>query len=432
MFANSVRFWLLAAGAIIYVGCAPVKFSADVDCGAFGGECARVDGRAVGKPQSFSMNGGKVDVIVINDNSASMSPYQQKLADRLESLLAVLDATRADYRLAITTTDISDNIDSSLVNPPRRINQNGELQDGRLVSFSNGRKFLTPQDTDRLKLFREAIRRNETDECDTYLRNAGNANWNSAQVLEHCVSGDERGLFAAQLVLKNNPAGVIRSDSVKVVFVAITNEDVRSGSYARLDQASASTYRLWPEDSPNHLLNQFRALYPRKTLEFSTIGILPGELKAGLAAEDVASSIFDSFRQGGTLNKQSTPDQFFSNRSQACFEEANKESTTSNVTPGFSYLYSLMSLMTGGIQTSLCEKDYGKPLEAIAKNAIRNRFYVCPGLQIEKAWMGDIQNEVSGRAIDVRVEEDGFARFPDDLRPGELVHLKFSCSAVRR
>ncbi|MEI7972822.1 MAG: hypothetical protein WCH11_00485 [Bdellovibrio sp.] len=432
MFANSFRFWLLAAGAIIYVGCAPVKFSADVDCGAFGGECVRVDGRAVGKPQTFSMNGGKVDVIVINDNSASMSPYQEKLADRLESLLAVLDGTRADYRLAITTTDISSKIGASPMNPPRRINQNGELQDGRLVSFSNGLKFLTPKDTDRLRMFREAIKRNETDECDRFLRSSGNLDWNSAGVIEHCVSGDERGLFAAQLVLKNNPAGVIRNDSVKVVFVIITNEDVRSGSYAKVDQASDSTYRLWTEDSPNNLLTQFRALYPRKTLEFSTIGILPGELKAGLDAETVASAIFDSFRQGGSLSMQNTPDKFFSNRSQACFDEANRESTTANVTPGFSYLYSLMSLITGGIQTSLCEKDYGKSLEAIAKNAIRNRFYVCPGLRIEKAWMGDVQNEVSGRAINVRVEEDGFARFPDDLSPGELVNLKFSCSAVRR
>ncbi len=428
---SSKRLWFAATIAVIYVGCAPVKFAPDIDCSAFQGECSRVDGRVVGKPQAFVMNGGKIDVVFIDDNSASMSYYQKKLADRLQSFIGILDNAKSDYRIAITTTDISSQIDSSISNSPRSANQNGALQDGRLIAFGNGRKFLTPGDSDRLSQFRTAIERSETATCDQFLRNGGSSMlWDSPQALANCVSGDERGIFAANLVVSRNPEGFIREDAVKTVFVGITNEDVRSGDYARIN-SSTSNYRLWKEDTPQELVAMYRQKYPRKTLEFNTIGILPGQLKAGVSASDAALKIFEAFKVGGTQSDSGKPDQFFTNPDTSCLGSAQSASSGMNVTPGYSNLYSLASLMTGGIQTSLCQEDYGSQLESIAKNSIRNRFYVCHGLAVERAWIGDINNEHSPETVTVSAE-DGFARFPDDIEPGTTVNLKFSCAAVRK
>ena len=124
---------------LISQGCSEVSFRKDpiVECqGRGSGSCVTSQG-VDSFDYSIRFQPGKVDVLFVNDNSASMSWEQARIADRFVNFVQQLDGTGIDYRIGMVTTDVS-----SSSNQPRAINQNGALQDGRLISFSSGMKFL--------------------------------------------------------------------------------------------------------------------------------------------------------------------------------------------------------------------------------------------------------------------------------------------------
>ena len=69
-----------------------------------------------------------------------MSYEQARLASRFQNFINDLDSKGYDYRIAMITTDIS-----ASDNAPRLVNQNGALQDGKLITFGNGQTYLSPQ-----------------------------------------------------------------------------------------------------------------------------------------------------------------------------------------------------------------------------------------------------------------------------------------------
>jgi hypothetical protein len=235
MIVNYVILAVLAFGVGSYIGCAEVKFSANSSCdGLSGGKCVVGPDGMLSVSDVVIVSGGKVDVLIVDDNSASMSFEQNALADRFSNFVNLLESKSMDYRLGITTTDIS-----SGTNPPRAVNQNGALQDGKLIGLDGGFKFVTPQTGDsafRNKIFNAAIRRNETLECEKFILSwvdAGNSTTTpeySTAYAEHCPSQDERGLYAANLVLKNNVDSFIRPEADLAVIV-LSDEDVRSQLY---------------------------------------------------------------------------------------------------------------------------------------------------------------------------------------------------------
>ena len=89
----------------LYVGCSPVKFSLD-DSKCKENGCIVVDGK-----YSFNYTAtagyGKVDILIVNDNSASMSFEQARLAPRFANFIGDLDSRNIDYRIGMTTTDVS-------------------------------------------------------------------------------------------------------------------------------------------------------------------------------------------------------------------------------------------------------------------------------------------------------------------------------------
>ena len=104
-----------------------------------------------------------------------------------------------DYQIAVTTTDT--------------INDNG-----RLLPFGNGSKFIDKGTSNSVSLFENNIRRSETIACD---------NGDSAA----CASNDERGIFAANLAImqartRGNLNTFFRSEAhLAVIF--LSDEDVR-------------------------------------------------------------------------------------------------------------------------------------------------------------------------------------------------------------
>src|SRR5437868_1275877 len=120
--SRALKFLAVPMLVSIYVGCSPVNFAKDEElnkCQNSGKNCLTLNGKDY-FDETISVAGGLVDILIVNDNSASMSFEQTQLAARLSGFIQNLDSQHADYRIAIATTDIS-----NTNNPARSINQNG-------------------------------------------------------------------------------------------------------------------------------------------------------------------------------------------------------------------------------------------------------------------------------------------------------------------
>jgi len=221
------------------------------------------NGKAVYPAQDYTVDGGKVDVLIVDDNSASMSFEQNRMSARFNQFIQNLENKGVNYRIAFTTTDIS-----SSQNAARAINGNGALQDGKLIALSSGKKFLSKEDGDlaaKTAIFKTAIERKETLSCETFINNwmssgktASDASY-STEYYNNCPSGDERGIYAANLVTKNNPDGFLRDDAdFHIIF--LSDEDERSQLYLYGGQ-----YSLEDMDKGKTLASTIRTTFPSKT-----------------------------------------------------------------------------------------------------------------------------------------------------------------------
>jgi len=241
--------------------CSGVKFSQNYDCQK-DGSCLIQDGKAVYPGQTYTVDGGKVDVLIVNDNSASMSFEQNRMSARFNQFIQNLENKGVNYRIAFTTTDIS-----SSQNGARSINGNGALQDGKLIALSTGKKYLSKEDGDiatKTGIFKTAIERKETLTCETFIKNWINGGKSttdgnySTEYYNNCPSGDERGIYAAHLVAKNNPDSFLRDDAdFHIIFLA--DEDERSQLYLQSGQ-----YALEEMDKGKNLAAVIRSTYPSK------------------------------------------------------------------------------------------------------------------------------------------------------------------------
>lgn len=237
-------FTRVAAIAFIigfYSGCSPVKFVLD-DSVCKDNGCIVSDGKYVFN-YSATAGAGKVDILIVNDNSASMSFEQARLAPRFRSFISELDGQHVDYRIAMTTTDVS------------------ESKAGQLISFQDGVSYLKSSNPDRQVLFNQTIQRPETLSCEKFIsdwvrshggdRNSINTPEYSTAYLQNCPSGDERGVYAANVVVNKNPANFIRSDAhLAVIF--LSDEDERSALY------NSAEFKLDQLDQPANLISNVK------------------------------------------------------------------------------------------------------------------------------------------------------------------------------
>ncbi len=195
-----------------------------------------------------------------------MSFEQARLAQRFNNFVSLLDSQFMDYRIAMTTTDISDS-----QNTPRAINQNGELQDGRLASFANGKKYLTLSDgtlAEKTTLFNQMINRPETIKCEAFINSwigsgkSINDPTYSALYMQNCPSSDERGIYAANLVIQNNPNNFLRTEA-DLAIIFLSDEDVRSQLYDPFYNVPG--FSLGSLDTAQSLISQIKQKYPSKS-----------------------------------------------------------------------------------------------------------------------------------------------------------------------
>lgn len=274
---NSTKLFLCSTLIGALVACSDVKFRTDdsIKCQGQGSSACIVDENGF---EVFNVNkkfyGGKVDILFINDNSASMSTEQKKIQDEFGNFIQKLDSKHIDYRVAISTTDIE-----SSTNPPRSINKDGQLQNGKLITYDDGSKYLTPDQQNRISLFKSSIKREETKNCEDFIKSSmtSGANWQESttyknQYQANCPSPDERGIYSANQTVLNNYDSFFRNDS-NIVFILISDEDVMSKDYITKGRS------LDDLDKPQTLASNLAAKFPSQIWNFHSIITLDNTCK---------------------------------------------------------------------------------------------------------------------------------------------------------
>jgi hypothetical protein len=254
---NVLQFTLSAVlGSVI--ACSPTKFgeskSANTLCEGLN---CNVQQNSVDITQEFKIGEGKVDILFVTDNSASMSKIQAEMAARFSGFIQNLDSKRIDYRIAITTTDLA------------------KVSSQKLVKYYSGASYITKNDSERVTLFNYAIKRNETIACENLIISMFNYYGTSFQSASDyvrnypttCPSSDTRGIYTANLVVSENSSSFMRDDA-NLNVILISNDNVRQGNAMEsLDRAS--TFAAMMQER-----------YPRKYWDFNSIIVKDSTCKA--------------------------------------------------------------------------------------------------------------------------------------------------------
>lgn len=261
IFMGGISLW----GFTILLSCSPVGFEKDPNfnpCADVKGQDCVYNAEKNLLEYSLKVKSGMVDILFVVDNSGSMYTEQTRMGERFPNFLNRL--SDLDYRIGITTTDVS----ASPNNGPREANGNGALQNGKLVTFPYGSKYLTPSSANIEYQFQNTVRRQETLICEQ--RNFAS---------QYCPSFDERGIYAANLTLDKNPEGFIRKGA-HLAVVILSDEDVRSRGI-RPGQAIPSGfdgYVLQDYDLPETFFSRVKnQLGTDKTVSIHAVIVRPGD-----------------------------------------------------------------------------------------------------------------------------------------------------------
>jgi hypothetical protein len=232
------------------IACSPTKFAQSKNESTLcdGVSSCVIEAQSINIVQSFKVGSGKVDILFVNDNSASMSKNQVQLGNRFSGFIQALDAKSIDYRIAITTTDLA------------------KVQQEPLVTFENGSKFLTAADAGRVNLFFNSIVRDETIRCEDVITSAFGtygvefpySPGYSTQYAAACPESDTRGIYTANHVVAANSNSFIRSDA-NLNIILISNDNVRQGA------------AMEEKDKASAFVNMMQQGYPTKQWAFNSI-----------------------------------------------------------------------------------------------------------------------------------------------------------------
>lgn len=314
--------------ATYFVACSPVKFdkaaTTESICGENGVACqVQCQGDDCYNQFSISKTTGRqqVDILVVNDNSGSMSPEHTKMATKFPTFISSLG--NLDYRIAMTTTDITSArsqaySETGTLPPEQNPTKAGYIQDGNLVVFGNGKKFIEGSNgtsgSANDSYFKNAVQRQETLTCEQ-------------SGYKNCPSNDERGVFAANMAIDKNE---FMRPLAHLAIVVLSDEDERGISDARSaknanDQALIQVYKRERYDLPTTLVEKLRTKFAGKSVSVHPIIVKPGD--------------------SACLNQQTVPAQ--------------------SIRGVEGYTYAELMGLTGGTMGSICDGDYGANLASI-------------------------------------------------------------------
>jgi hypothetical protein len=156
----------------------------------------------------------KVDILLVDDNSGSMADRQKSLAEKFPQFISLLD--NLDWQLAITTTDVCDPASTDSL-----CTDNGIV----LKDAARGR-FLNPLGS--AQVYGDNImKRGGANVADVFAKTVQRAD---AGGHYEQGSGDERGVYAANLVVdaKDSFAAALFRPNSNFAIIILSDEDERS------------------------------------------------------------------------------------------------------------------------------------------------------------------------------------------------------------
>ena len=160
--------------------------------------CSEYDLTDFGYVDVFNQNPAEdVDILMVVDNSCSMSPYQARLGQNFSQFISWFVGANINYQIAVTTTSITDPDPSCTAAEVADIPNPGQLVDDVII---------TPQTNDAANIFNDIV-------------NVGT-----------CGSGFEMGLEAARLALSEPNAsganlGFLRENASLSIILVSDEED---------------------------------------------------------------------------------------------------------------------------------------------------------------------------------------------------------------
>lgn len=310
---------VLSVAIIGLIGCSEVEFKkgAQSACEQDPALCPVVDSL---RTYTSTIRYKQIDILFVNDNSGSMSTEQARMGDRFPMFIAGL--ADLDYHIGMITTDVSASPGNST---PRSANGNGAFQDGKLLSFdSSGTKILTPSTPNVIDKFRSTVARPETIVCD-----------NAGYSPTYCPSGDERGIYATNMLVDSNPSGFLRP-TAHLAIVILSDENTRSNG----GQISGKPIENY--DRPETLAAKIDSAFGgKKTFSVHSIIIKPGDT--------------------------------------ACFQQQDRQDGNPNIIASYGFDFAALSdagvdlrnqgPILPGIKGTICASDYGNQLTEIAERA---------------------------------------------------------------
>ena len=317
---NQLTSKLMFFGLVsLMAGCSEVEFSkkAESICKTDPSLCPIVTSL---KTHTETVYYKQIDILVVNDNSGSMSVEQESMGDRFPMFISGL--ADLDYRIGMITTDVQSNPDNNVTKPA---NGWGTYWNGQLLSFdSSGTKFLTPQTANVVDKFRNTVKRPETVACD-------NSGYNPL----HCPSGDERGISATNKLIDANPNGFLRS-SAHLAVIVLSDENTRSNG------GSVSGKPIENSDRVETLVSKMNTKFGgKKTFSVHSIVVQPGDT--------------------------------------SCFSQQDQQTGATPMRAYYGYDFARLSSagidirslgpILPGIKGTICASDYGAQLTQIAEKA---------------------------------------------------------------
>jgi len=332
--------------------------------------------------ESYTVQVGQVDILFVVDNSGSMSEEQRRMADSFPNFVQGLDIAGLDYRIGIVTTDVE-----SKTNP--KIND-GVLQNGNLIKFTDGSYFLTPKSANVETQFWNTIQRPETLTCE-------NSGYNTSL----CPSDDERGIYSAYLAVNANKREFFRKNG-HVAFVFLSDEDVRG------------------EGLNNHPYRHPEALdYPENLIQVVKIRLGNNtDMSAHAIVTDTGSCRIQQMAQGGNANIHGVIGQFYMNMA--------NPSSPSNIGGGVQSLSDFAGgQLVQGVVGSICANSYvaelGSIKDVLSKTKKTERLR-CPLFEKD-----DLRVRVSGEYTWTLNENLDEITFSPALKPGDSFKLDYEC-----
>lgn len=413
------RLIIAVLGVGYYVGCSDVKFEKDYTvnpCQNSGQNCVIQNGReeyAINKTAS----GGVVDIVFMVDNSGSMSFEHTKMADRFSTFIQTLDNQAIDYRIGIITSDVSGGTSGAFP------------KNGDLLTFGNGAKFITQNDSNRTQLFIQGVQRQETVQCENWLRanptnNTSSSTYQSGYATNCPMSGDERGIYALNMFLDKSSA-IVRSNAALAVVV-LADEDERSSAYNTNEGYKLATY-----DLPQNFLERARSRFGAKAISVHSIVVNPGSFSgdATAAAEAIAAGTYSySYYGGATLNPQASSFFHPSSYQQSCLSQQSNQINpgyANNLSGSYGFQYTLLSKMTGGVVGDICASSYGNQLADIGNNIVDR----VSDIQLACSNPEDLEVSITQNGVSYWVE-GSLLKFSTTLNPGTKVTGKYFCQPL--